>query len=375
MEKLILSREQLYNLVWSEPFLTLSKKYAMSDVGLRKMCVRMDIPVPKTGYWQRVRAGRKVKKPNLPSGYTGKGMVTLVPRKDNSKELSELEQIQEQIENDSKVNLGVPERLGRSHPLIKAVRKGLLEWKGHYRQTLLTTSASQLRISASKKSLSRALRFMDTLIKAVHARGHTFEVGHDGTFILLHGEKIQVSLKEKTRRVEVPNKYNPSSPNHEFEPTGVLGFQIEDWERFSWKDNSLPIEEQLSKIIARIEFQGKKKMKETIRRNKEHEERERQAQLRRDLEKQKEIELEKFRSLLNTSNRWHQASKLREYLNAIQLAQSQHNEQPLEWMEWAKKKLDWFDPCVNAKDDLLTEKDIEEFKKYNPASTQKPLWS
>ena len=95
METVTLSREQLYNLVWSEPFLTLSKKYDISDVGLRKMCVRMDIPVPKTGYWQRVHAGRKVKIPSLPSGYAGKDTVVLSFRKDNSQELSDLERLQD----------------------------------------------------------------------------------------------------------------------------------------------------------------------------------------------------------------------------------------------------------------------------------------
>ncbi len=47
MSKAKLSREELYNLVWSEPFSTLSKKYAISDVGLRKACIRMNIPLPR----------------------------------------------------------------------------------------------------------------------------------------------------------------------------------------------------------------------------------------------------------------------------------------------------------------------------------------
>ena len=35
------SRRDLYDLVWSHPLLFLSKKYDMSDVGLRKICERM----------------------------------------------------------------------------------------------------------------------------------------------------------------------------------------------------------------------------------------------------------------------------------------------------------------------------------------------
>ncbi len=39
MNSIKLTRKELYDLVWSAPFTTLSKKYLISDVGLRKMCI------------------------------------------------------------------------------------------------------------------------------------------------------------------------------------------------------------------------------------------------------------------------------------------------------------------------------------------------
>lgn len=44
MNQISLTRNELYELVWSEPLLTLSKKYNISDNGLRKIWVRMNIP-------------------------------------------------------------------------------------------------------------------------------------------------------------------------------------------------------------------------------------------------------------------------------------------------------------------------------------------
>jgi hypothetical protein len=39
----------------------------ISDVGLRKVCVRQGVPVPPRGYWNKVRAGHKMPlKPKLP---------------------------------------------------------------------------------------------------------------------------------------------------------------------------------------------------------------------------------------------------------------------------------------------------------------------
>ena len=46
MDEVTFSHRELYESVWKEPILRLSKKYDISDVGLRKMCVRMEIPLP-----------------------------------------------------------------------------------------------------------------------------------------------------------------------------------------------------------------------------------------------------------------------------------------------------------------------------------------
>src|SRR4051812_36623986 len=46
-----LKREELYTLVWSGPMREVCKELSISDVALRKICVKMDIPVPRQGYW------------------------------------------------------------------------------------------------------------------------------------------------------------------------------------------------------------------------------------------------------------------------------------------------------------------------------------
>ena len=46
MKKTTFTRQELYELVWSESMLSLSKKYNISDTALRKICKRMNIPLP-----------------------------------------------------------------------------------------------------------------------------------------------------------------------------------------------------------------------------------------------------------------------------------------------------------------------------------------
>jgi hypothetical protein len=64
--KRLMSREELYELVWAEPLLSLSQRFGLSDNGLRKRCKAMNVPIPPQGYWQRARAGRYGRRVPLP---------------------------------------------------------------------------------------------------------------------------------------------------------------------------------------------------------------------------------------------------------------------------------------------------------------------
>lgn len=45
------TRDSLYEQVWSVPLRSLARQYGLSDVGLAKTCKRMSVPVPGRGYW------------------------------------------------------------------------------------------------------------------------------------------------------------------------------------------------------------------------------------------------------------------------------------------------------------------------------------
>ena len=62
-----LSREELYELVWSKALSSLAKDFGISDVALGKRCRRLKIPIPGRGYWARVEAGQKPARPKLPA--------------------------------------------------------------------------------------------------------------------------------------------------------------------------------------------------------------------------------------------------------------------------------------------------------------------
>jgi hypothetical protein len=47
-------RHALYAEIWAEPMTSVAKRYGLSDVGLRKICLKLDVPLPPRGYWARL---------------------------------------------------------------------------------------------------------------------------------------------------------------------------------------------------------------------------------------------------------------------------------------------------------------------------------
>ena len=73
-----LEREKLYEQVWSKPMIHLAKDYGLSDNGLRKICRRFNIPVPDSGYWQKIQYGKPVKQAPLPEFQGDSGILISV---------------------------------------------------------------------------------------------------------------------------------------------------------------------------------------------------------------------------------------------------------------------------------------------------------
>ncbi len=54
-----MTRVELYDLVWDRPITHLAKEFGLSDVGLRKICIKYGIPLPARGYWARLQHGKQ----------------------------------------------------------------------------------------------------------------------------------------------------------------------------------------------------------------------------------------------------------------------------------------------------------------------------
>src|ERR1019366_763875 len=66
LETVRLTREELYELVWSKPMTAIAADFGMSSVAFGKHCITMNVPTPGRGYWQRLQHGHKEKRSSLP---------------------------------------------------------------------------------------------------------------------------------------------------------------------------------------------------------------------------------------------------------------------------------------------------------------------
>ena len=74
----------------------------------------------------------------------------------------------------------------------------------------------------------------------------------------------------------------------------------------------------------------------------------------------KEKELSLFRNLLQEALQWPQAKTLRGFIENVKATGLGHGPFPdsfTEWLEWATKKADWYDPLVKQSDELLDDAD------------------
>lgn len=66
-----ITRKELHDLVWREPRTKLAEILGISDVAIRKVCVKADIPVPSKCYWAKRAAGGRTSIEPLPMRLPG----------------------------------------------------------------------------------------------------------------------------------------------------------------------------------------------------------------------------------------------------------------------------------------------------------------
>lgn len=126
VEKIVLSRKELYDLVWSKPMTALIQKYEIKNSELRKILSEMSIPIPEMGYWQKIQYGKSVTIKELPIDFSGRKEVSITIRENPiSFNKSPQKTLKESLENDSNLPTKVNQKLAKPDILIIEARESL----------------------------------------------------------------------------------------------------------------------------------------------------------------------------------------------------------------------------------------------------------
>jgi hypothetical protein len=373
------TREALYEEVWSAPATIVSPRYGLSDAGLLKVCKRLQIPVPGRGYWARVQAGRSVRKPPLPALASGR---RLGPTPLSPDEVALRARVQEAVlqTRESQPQISVPSDLVEPHALVRAAASRLKQREGWDHPAGVRSAPKEvLNLQVTMNSLDRALRLMDTLLKALEPSGFTARVDEEKGATLLVGEgtTLSISIIEQVRRtVHTPTRaeqqardryYNfssprvrgkyPEIPQFDWTATGRLTLEVGTWPSRKWNDTEHGhIDARMREIIPVIVGLAVAKRAteaEQERRQQAYEEAlaryEAHMQARHDEQFQ-------LRELVRDAARLQRATRVREFIAAVEDRARQDGEYTAEkqqWVTWARAKADWLDPLVRRTDPIL----------------------
>lgn len=350
-----MTRNELYNLVWLKPISKIIEEHKISHLGVKNICKEHDIPLPPNGYWSKLRHNTKVdviKLPN-PSNNCSISLNDDISEKLNTPQ-SRLSHLTKQMLKDPHLNFDVADRLTNPDALIISAKKSIEDrQKDRYFRSegIVSTSADHISIAVAKENIPRSLRFMDALIKLIRKRGHSIEV-NDSTKIIVNNQKIEVRFREIMKRGQNP-EYNWVTKI----PSGILSFRIDSHNTVEWRDSEKkPLETRLVDILAKLELVSQDMEAYQIMLEKGWEEQRISREIEENIKKKKEKELSDFKSLINSSGRWHKSESLRNYLDAFEAktkANGKFNENVEDWLVWARKKADWYDPFIESEDEVF----------------------
>ncbi|RYU94346.1 hypothetical protein [Emticicia agri] len=354
MGKQIFTREQLYKELWNIPLSTFTKEYDINYNKLKELCIKLNIPLPKAGHWQQLQFGKDVKQIPLPAYSNDDQIIELNFKTEeeilNSEILSEKNKKINEMKSILEDDLRVPNSLINPERIIASTRKHYL---AYYKRKWDSDDFSlpYLNLGVSEQQLQRALIFMDTFIKILKKKGYEIVPAQNNT-ILFNDVEIKIALREKTKVINS----GKDTWHKTKEVTGKFIFKIEAWGSKEWTDGVLSIEEKLPEIIYGIELLAEQAKQKVIERDNWLQELERQRAIRVEFEKRQKQDLLSFKDSLEKAERWDRTKNLRTYISEVEQRAKENNNYTDELntrLERLRQQADWYDPFINAKDELL----------------------
>ncbi|ESU19170.1 hypothetical protein FCR2A7T_25930 [Flavobacterium cauense R2A-7] len=313
-----------------------------------------------------MKFNKEVIKENLNSTFNGEDKIILTIREEGNPinvDQTPLTIRIKEIESDPKAPLIVPDKLIKPDILIQNTKTVYdnRKNKGFKWDDKIDT----VSIYVEESNYSRALRIMDTFVKLLRYRGHIFrrDRNNRGPRIVVNDVEFYFELREMNKRIPSDRPYGSST----YIPTGILVIKIgESYKAKEWKDGSTKLENQLARIVAKIELEAQKELEWREECRLHHIKMEEEKKIRKEFEARRDKEFARTKKLFSDSEKFNKATIYRNYIKATEekaIAENNLTDDLKSWLKWANNKVDWFDPFINREDELLNDKDKEDLDK------------
>jgi len=261
-----MSREELYSLVWQTPLSRLAKSFGLSDVGLRKICVKHDIPTPPLGYWAKRVHGKQVHQPPLPPATNeSSNTVYLVMRTGPVVPPSVTAAQEDALAHESEhPAIVVPsERPVRLHLVAAATAKALRAAKVDHEGFKHANISEAVDVMVGVHSIDRALAIIDAFACALQERGYAISSHEDGVQVVVNDvpflwrlheikdrgphqptkEELKAQASREESRARWPSLYSSRDTkayrSWDYFPSGRLAMTLFDGTRRRWDQDRL----------------------------------------------------------------------------------------------------------------------------------------
>ena len=236
----------------------------------------------------------------------------------------------------------------------------------------------------SDECMSRAIAILDTVFKSIESLGGSInsdlsvKIRDDIVRFRMVESQDQVKHEMTKQEAQELVKYNDDIKNHRWASKPQIRkydkvyngkLRIEFGERSYIRDNdSEKLEDRLGDIL--VTLYEKAEENRIVREAREEAERKRveEARCREENRQRKEQEIRLVKELVNKAEDYRIAKEIREYIQAM--IDSGNEDITPEWIEWALKKADWYDPSIETEDEYLGKRQHEKSAEEKEKSLQ-----
>lgn len=365
-------REQLYELAWSAPMRQLASEFGLSDSGLAKALRQHGIPLPPPGYWNKLQAGKPVRRPPLPARKPGQDSLLLVhgalagrfraepgaPESPEGPFASEaVPEDLDTLRRDALKQIGkvsVSRKLERPHRALQALRRD-----ERRREKIATSTHPRWELAPvfEQPEQERKLRIANALMHVLAPMGYPCALWgeHEPSFRATIGDHdVQVQIHHSGETSLTNRRQGDAPPNPPKSPLCIelLGALPEGFPH-TWEDSPVKLETQVAEIAATIVAAGEARYRLSIAERLEHEARMDAWREERRQEALAKRNKERLEALHRSAEMLRQAEDLRALIASVSAAieKGHRSVDPMafaEWKQWAAAEADRLDPVISG---------------------------